>query len=41
VAVADLIPGLHRRPELGATAQQALLIAAGVGLIALVGALVH
>jgi zinc and cadmium transporter len=41
VAVADLIPGLHRRPELGATAQQAVLIAAGVGLIALVGALVH
>jgi zinc and cadmium transporter len=39
VAVADLIPGLHKRPELGATAQQALLIAAGVGLIALVGAL--
>jgi zinc and cadmium transporter len=35
VAVADLIPGLHRRPELGATAQQAVLIAAGVGLIAL------
>ena len=41
VAVADLIPGLHKRPELGATAQQALLIAAGVGLIALVGELVH
>jgi zinc and cadmium transporter len=36
VAVADLIPGLHKRPELRATAQQALLIAAGVGLIALV-----
>ncbi len=35
VAVADLIPGLHRRPELRDTAQQALLIAAGVGLIAL------
>ena len=41
VAVADLIPGLHRRPELRATAQQALLIAAGVGVIALVGALVR
>jgi zinc and cadmium transporter len=36
VAVADLIPGLHKRPELRATAQQALLIAAGVGVIALV-----
>jgi zinc and cadmium transporter len=35
VAVADLIPGLHKRPELGATAQQTLLIAAGVALIAL------
>lgn len=37
VAVADLIPGLHKRPELRDTAQQALLIAAGVGVIALVG----
>lgn len=37
VAVADLIPGLHKRPELRDTAQQTLLIAAGVGLIALVG----
>ena len=36
VAVADLIPGLHKRPELRATAQQALLIAAGVAAIALV-----
>ena len=36
VAVADLIPGLHKRPELRATAQQALLIAAGGGVIALV-----
>jgi zinc and cadmium transporter len=36
VAVADLIPGLHKRPELRATAQQAVLIAAGVGTIALV-----
>jgi zinc and cadmium transporter len=39
VAVADLIPGLHKRPELRATAQQALLIAAGVGVIVLVRAL--
>jgi zinc and cadmium transporter len=36
VAVADLIPGLHKRPQLRDTAQQAVLIAAGVGLIALV-----
>jgi zinc and cadmium transporter len=39
VAVADLIPGLHRRPELRDTAGQALLIALGIGAIALVGAL--
>lgn len=30
VAVADLIPGLHKRVELGHTAQQVLLIALGV-----------
>jgi zinc and cadmium transporter len=34
VAVADLIPGLHRRPELRDTAWQALLIALGIGAIA-------
>ena len=39
VAVADLIPGLHRRPELSATLKQVLLIAVGVILIAIVGAL--
>jgi zinc and cadmium transporter len=33
VAVADLIPGLHRRPELGATVQQVLLIALGIASI--------
>jgi len=33
IAVADLIPGLHRRVELRATVQQVVLIAAGVGLI--------
>ena len=33
VAVADLIPGLHKRTELGATLQQVLLIAAGVASI--------
>jgi zinc and cadmium transporter len=37
VAVADLIPGLHRRPELKDTAVQALLIALGIGTIGLVG----
>ena len=40
VAVADLIPGLHRRPELRDTASQALLIALGIGAIAMVGAVV-
>jgi zinc and cadmium transporter len=41
VAVADLIPGLHRRPELHATAQQVALIALGVALIWLVGDIVR
>jgi zinc and cadmium transporter len=36
VAVADLIPGLHKRPELHATAQQVSLIGLGVGSIWLV-----
>jgi zinc and cadmium transporter len=40
IAVADLIPGLHRRTELHATAQQVALIAVGVALIWLVGNLV-
>ena len=40
VAVADLIPGLHRRPELRDTAAQALLIALGIGAIALVRAVI-
>jgi zinc and cadmium transporter len=40
VAVADLIPGLHRRPELRATLSQTLLIALGIGAIALVRALI-
>lgn len=35
VAVADLIPGLHRRPELRATLSQTFLIALGIGTIAL------
>ncbi|HQU14865.1 MAG: ZIP zinc transporter [Chromatiales bacterium 21-64-14] len=33
IAVADLIPGLHRRVEARATAQQLVLIGAGIGLI--------
>jgi zinc and cadmium transporter len=41
VAVADLIPGLHRRPELHATAQQVALIALGVALIWVVGDVVR
>ena len=40
VSVADLIPGLHRRPELRATLEQVVLIALGVGSIALVRFLV-
>jgi zinc and cadmium transporter len=39
VSVADLIPGLHRRPELQATVQQVALIALGVVTIWLVGEL--
>jgi zinc and cadmium transporter len=41
VAVADLIPGLHKRTELGATAQQVLLIGLGVMTVWLVGRLAH
>ena len=41
VAVADLIPGLHKRPELSATLEQVLLIGAGIGLISLVGLFNH
>ncbi|MBI2311186.1 MAG: ZIP family metal transporter [Betaproteobacteria bacterium] len=40
VAVADLIPGLHKRPELDATVQQVSLIALGIGSIWLVGNLI-
>jgi len=39
VAVADLIPGLHRRPEIRATLSQVALIALGIATIAVVGAL--
>src|SRR5471032_2101036 len=41
VAVADLIPGLHRRPEIQASLQQVGLICAGVGTIWGVGAWLH
>ena len=41
VAVADLIPGLHRRPQLRDTMIQTGLIALGIGVIALVGSLLH
>jgi zinc and cadmium transporter len=41
VSVADLIPGLHRRPELKATAQQVLLIALGIATIWLTGEFAH
>lgn len=40
VAVADLIPGLHRRVQLRDTFQQVALIALGVGSILLVGILI-
>ncbi len=40
VAVADLIPGLHRRPELRATVSQMVLIGLGIGSIVLARALI-
>ncbi|HMV17263.1 MAG TPA: ZIP family metal transporter [Rhodocyclaceae bacterium] len=41
VAVADLIPGLHKRTELRATAQQVSLIAAGIATIAIAHPLIE
>ena len=41
VAVADLIPSLHKRPELSATFQQVSLIALGIAAVWLVGRLAH
>jgi zinc and cadmium transporter len=41
VSVADLIPGLHRRPQIRDTLEQAILIAAGIATIWGVGALTH
>lgn len=41
VAVADLIPGLHKRTQLKDTVQQVSLILLGVGSVALMGVLLH
>ena len=41
VAVADLIPGLHKRTELKDTVQQVALILLGVGSVALMGVLLQ
>jgi zinc and cadmium transporter len=41
VAVADLIPGLHKRPEIHASVQQVGLICAGIATIWGVGILLH
>jgi len=37
VAMADLIPGLHRRADVGASVAQVLLISLGIGLIGWIG----
>jgi zinc and cadmium transporter len=39
IAVADLIPGLHKRTQMRDTVQQVLLISAGVATVALLGIL--
>ena len=41
IAVADLIPGLHRKPQLRDTALQVLLMALGIGTIAVIGEVLH
>ena len=41
IAVADLIPGLHKRTEASATVQQMLLIASGVAVIYLTHSTLH
>ena len=41
IAVADLIPGLHKRPEFSATVQQIALIALGVTVISVAHAMLH
>jgi zinc and cadmium transporter len=40
VAVADLIPGLHKRTKLSDTVQQVVLIALGIGTVALMNSLI-
>ncbi len=37
VALSDLIPGLHKRAEIGATLQQLVLIGLGIGTVGMVG----
>ena len=39
VAMSDLIPGLHKRPQIGATIQQVALITLGISSIWLAGSL--
>ncbi len=41
IAVADLIPGLHKRTEMSASIQQVLLIGSGVAIIYLTHLLLH
>jgi zinc and cadmium transporter len=41
IAVADLIPGLHKRTEISATVQQVVLIAFGVIVISVAHAMLH
>lgn len=41
IAVADLIPGLHKRPEFSATVQQIVLIAMGIGVIFVAHSTLH
>ncbi len=41
IAVADLIPGLHRRAELRDTVQQVVLIALGTGTVGLITSVAH
>jgi len=41
VAMSDLIPGLHKRAEIGATLQQLVLIGLGVGTVGLAGRLIE
>jgi zinc and cadmium transporter len=40
VALSDLIPGLHKRAEIGATVQQLVMIGLGISSVALVGHLI-